>query len=349
MRLRVWTVTGVGVLLACAALLAQNAMNLQVRTDSNGYLYVTGTGAGTGQGPLTPFGNLGLATDSNGYLKVNCASGCGGTVGGANKDVQCNVSSALNACETGVLTYDSSTHVLSSTIVKATSYFQDGTNYRIKWDSGNSGVAFRNNADNAGVVAVASDFYTSNLRSSGGCEFRGESNRFWGWYADSNCWPATNQVGRFGSAAIVGWNSAATTGSGAIDVGFARNAAGVVEVDTGTASTYADLKLQMLRVGQTTAPTCSASCGTSPSVTGSDTAMLVTMGASGSPASPFTVTFNHTWAAAPSCMAIAAKTGMVAGKAPILAVPSTTTVIVTTNGTAPATSDQYAIHCIGVQ
>lgn len=98
---------------------------------------------------------------------------------------------------------------------------------------------------------------------------------------------------------------------------------------------------------QTTAPTCSASCGTSPSISGSDVTGLVTMGASGVPASPFTITFNGTWASAPNCIVNASKTGMVAGKAPILAVTSTTTLVVTTNGTAPGTSDTYTYICFG--
>jgi len=111
---------------------------------------------------------------------------------------------------------------------------------------------------------------------------------------------------------------------------------------------YGDWKIDRLRSGQTTAPTCSASCGTTPSVSGTDTAMLVTMGATGTPASPFTVTFNQAWATAPSCTANAAKTGMAAGKAPILVVPGTASVVITTNGTAPSTGDVYAITCIGV-
>lgn len=159
------------------------------------------------------------------------------------------------------------------------------------------------------------------------------------------------RVHRFGTSTLNIAHDNANFIMGAFDgdVGLARNAAGVVEFNSGTRNTYRDAKLRMLRVGQATPPTCSASCGTSPTVVGSDTAMIVTMGSSGVPASPFTVTFNGTWAATPSCIAIASKTGMVAGKAPILAVASTTTVIVTTNGTAPSTTDTYAIHCIGVQ
>lgn len=98
---------------------------------------------------------------------------------------------------------------------------------------------------------------------------------------------------------------------------------------------------------QTTAPTCSASCGTSPSVVGSDTAGTVTMGASGVPASPFTITFNGTWANAPACTVQSALATMVVGKMPIAVATTTTTIQVTTNGTAPATSDKYQFICVG--
>lgn len=101
-------------------------------------------------------------------------------------------------------------------------------------------------------------------------------------------------------------------------------------------------------VKQATPPTCSSNCGTSPSVSGSDTAMIVTMGSSGSPASGWVVTFNGTWSSAPSCIAQSALAGMAVGKMPIVVETTTTTITVTTNGTAPSTSDKYAIHCFGV-
>lgn len=104
-----------------------------------------------------------------------------------------------------------------------------------------------------------------------------------------------------------------------------------------------------IRTAQTTPPTCSTNCGTSPSIVGTDTAMLVTMGATGSPASGWVVTFNGTWAAAPSCVVQMAKTGMVVGKQALTAVASTGVLTVVTNGTAPANADVYAVHCFGVQ
>lgn len=99
---------------------------------------------------------------------------------------------------------------------------------------------------------------------------------------------------------------------------------------------------------QTTPPTCTSNCGTSPSVAGSDSDMRVTMGASGSPASGFVITFNGTWAAAPVCSATMATTGMVVGKLALTVVTTTTTITIVTNGTAPANSDTYAIMCRGL-
>lgn len=132
---------------------------------------------------------------------------------------------------------------------------------------------------------------------------------------------------------------ASTTGP--IHFGMTARAAGGA-VLTGTGA-----PMQLSTV-QTTAPTCTTNCGTSPSVAGTDTAMRVTMGASGVPASAWVVTFNGTWGAAPVCNVQSALATMVVGKMAIAVVTTTTTITVTTNGTAPATSDQYQIICMGV-
>ncbi len=101
---------------------------------------------------------------------------------------------------------------------------------------------------------------------------------------------------------------------------------------------------------QTTPPTCSSNCGTSlPTQVGTDTDMIITMGSGGAPTSGFVVSFNSTWAAAPSCVGVMAKTGMAVGKLPMVIVTGTASFTVTTNGVAPATSDVYAFHCMGVQ
>lgn len=98
---------------------------------------------------------------------------------------------------------------------------------------------------------------------------------------------------------------------------------------------------------QTTPPTCSSNCGTgSPTVTGSDTSGIITLGTT--PASGFVVTFNTAWDVAPACTAVMAKAGMVVGKLPLTVVATTTTVTIVTNGTAPDTGDLYVYHCVGV-
>lgn len=104
-----------------------------------------------------------------------------------------------------------------------------------------------------------------------------------------------------------------------------------------------------LRTVQATVPTCLTNCGTSPAIVGSDTAMAVTMGASGVPASGWVVTFAGTWAAAPTCTAMPALASMVIGKLPIAIVTTATTATVTTNGVAPANSDVYFVQCLGVK
>ncbi len=105
-------------------------------------------------------------------------------------------------------------------------------------------------------------------------------------------------------------------------------------------------------VTQTTVPTCTSAnnCGTGNGTfaTGSsDTAGSVTLGTT--PASGFIITFNGTWAAAPTCTVWMNKAGMAVGKTVLTAVTNTTTITVVTNGTAPSTGDIYAYHCIGIQ
>lgn len=123
---------------------------------------------------------------------------------------------------------------------------------------------------------------------------------------------------------------------------FRSTAAKVLLQGTGTGPTQ-------IASTQTTVPTCSSNCGTSPSIVGSDSDMLVTMGATGSPASGWVVSFNGTWAAAPSCAVQMAKAGMVVGKQVLTAVASTTIMTAVTNGTAPGNADVYAVICRGIQ
>lgn len=98
-----------------------------------------------------------------------------------------------------------------------------------------------------------------------------------------------------------------------------------------------------LRTAQATAPTCTTNCGTSPSISGSDTAMVVTLG-TGAPASPVTVTFNGTWATAPACQAGNRTTAA----NNVTRVDSTTTTAVVYFAAGPAASDLVAVLCLGV-
>jgi len=154
----------------------------------------------------------------------------------------------------------------------------------------------------------------------------------------------------FGNAGLLTLNGANAVLSLNGSAGISANASGVLEInDSGTLNAYRDLKLRKLRVGQATVPTCSSNCGTSPTVVGSDSAGTVTMGATGTPASGFVITFNGTWAAAPSCVMAMGLGSMTSGKIPLVVATTTTTITVTTGGTAPGNSDVYHYHCIGVQ
>jgi hypothetical protein len=96
---------------------------------------------------------------------------------------------------------------------------------------------------------------------------------------------------------------------------------------------------------QTTVPTITTNPGTGGACVGTDTAMTCTEGTSPAAAATFTVTFNGTWPAAPSCMAIRGT----AGSTPLVqnVVTSTTTVQVNLSANLVA-SEKYHIHCFGV-
>jgi hypothetical protein len=145
---------------------------------------------------------------------------------------------------------------------------------------------------------------------------------------------------------FVNCSEAAYIGISVNDIGF-----GTGGFFIGTASGV--MKLQ--NFGLTTAltfqvnatPTCSSNCGTSPTITGTDNSGTITMGATGVPASGFVVTFGSTWPSAPACQAQSGLTSMVVGKMPIAVQSTTTTLTITTNGTAPSNSDKYTYTCFG--
>lgn len=103
------------------------------------------------------------------------------------------------------------------------------------------------------------------------------------------------------------------------------------------------------RSTQSLPPVCYVNCGTAPTVAGTDSDMIVTMGASGVPASLWQVGFRGAWASKPSCTGTMALGTMAIGKFPMVIATTTGGLTVTTNGTSPATSDVYNIHCAGTQ
>jgi hypothetical protein len=184
------------------------------------------------------------------------------------------------------------------------------------------------------------------LQASNGWVVRSDGGYTWSSTTDPTAGPAVSLV-LDAANAIAQKNGANAqsfriynTTTGPIYLGITARTAGGVFTGSGGA--------MQLSTAQTTAPTCTTNCGTSPSITGTDTFMTVNMGATGSPASGWVVTFNGTWPAAPSCTVQMAKAGMVVGKMALTAVTTTTTITVVTNGTAPATADMYHIHCGGL-
>ena len=190
------------------------------------------------------------------------------------------------------------------------------------------------------------------------------SGIFIGWSSISNATSAPDVVIRRDAAAVLAQRNGTNaqefrlyntfTDASNYERGVFRWTSNVLELGFQAAGTGTSRSLRLaavtgalqLRTSQTTAPTCTTNCGTSPSVSGTDTVGRVTMGATGTPASGWIVTFNGTWAAAPHCTVWSSLSGMAAGKAPIVVVTATTTFTVTTNGTSPANSDTYDYHCM---
>lgn len=116
------------------------------------------------------------------------------------------------------------------------------------------------------------------------------------------------------------------------------NGIGIMSWRTGIAGTGSQV-----RIAQATAPTCTASCGTSPSVSGSDNSMIVTLG-TGAPANPITITFNGTWSTAPPCVAVNRTTTANY----VVLVPTTTTTAQVYFAAGPSASDIISLICVGI-
>ncbi len=97
-----------------------------------------------------------------------------------------------------------------------------------------------------------------------------------------------------------------------------------------------------MRGAQVTAPTCTTNCGTGATVSGSDSAGIITVGTT--PANGIVLVFNATWTAAPSCTA----TQQTTTANTVSKVLTTTTQATITFAAGPTASDLVSYHCIGV-
>lgn len=94
-----------------------------------------------------------------------------------------------------------------------------------------------------------------------------------------------------------------------------------------------------------TVPQCTNNCGASATIVGTNAAMRVTMGSTGTPRSPFLVQFSGAWNAAPACIAQLDT----ASTASVNVTNSTTTGVQVNTVHGPSQGSVYAIHCLGVQ
>lgn len=139
------------------------------------------------------------------------------------------------------------------------------------------------------------------------------------------------------------WSSTAAAG-GTPDLGMGRNAAGVAEINTGTAGRFQDIKLRHLVGGAVAtyapAPTIASGFGTSPSIAGSDIAGRITVGTGGSDTNGV-ITFGTSWATAPACIAVN-ETQNLAVRA-----TATATTLTLTSPSAFTAADKLVWNCIG--
>lgn len=117
----------------------------------------------------------------------------------------------------------------------------------------------------------------------------------------------------------------------------------LVSAGTGTAPVWSDIPRlgKQLRTYQATVPTCSTNCGTSPSVVGTDSAGLITLGST--PSNDYVLVFNATWGAAPICVAQQQTTGANYVTKSV----STTTTLTITGAAGPTAADKVKYICIG--
>lgn len=125
--------------------------------------------------------------------------------------------------------------------------FSSGANANLAIDTGLSRNAAGILEINNGTPGTLRDLTLRNALFSGGGQIHGDSTnaiKFNVQGANQIVFGANSKIAMY-SGEIFGWNSG-IPGDGTSDTALARNAAGVVEVNNGTAGTFADLKLRSL-------------------------------------------------------------------------------------------------------
>lgn len=322
--------------------------NTRLRTDASGYLLVA---AATGGGYPALSGNAWEVLRGDGVFSATLPRGTITTSSPWTLTQTWNAAAVFNALNVTITRTNSST--LSSplsttldTVGDTFGIYQDptgqgasgiNTKYSLALNRGLSGSSFsfalRAGANSVGITSDATGAGTRPVFARS-------------FVSDTNFDSGTNKT-LYGvdyglkliAALPIGWSSSSTDAT-TLDTGFNRDAAGVVAVTSGTASTYRDLRSRHL-LGAGTAPavtnTSANSCGTTAAtLVGSDTAGKVTVGATSG--TSCTVTFTAAFTNAPACSVSDETTAVLAR-----ATSTTTTVILAGVFTA---ADVLSYNCI---
>lgn len=287
----------------------------------------------------TPVANLNIG--GNAATATTATNLSGGTVSATSGTFSAGLTSTASATNLGTTTTGTLTSQVTGTVagndVMLTTYKTGGTGSVIQ------------RLQTASLAASVFDLETND---GSGTAYRFGTNIYDSII--SNSYYGTNPWGslRFATGGLTRMTIGGGTGGAAGLVTFANGLTSTAGQTTLGTTTIGPLLIStgavanQLRSAQTTPPTCTTNCGTGGTVIGTDTAGKVTIGATGTPASGVLITFNGTWAAAPSCTAVATKAGMTAF---VNIAAATTTTLTLTTAAAPANSDTYSYHCIGVQ
>lgn len=343
---------------------------LRVITDASGYLVASIQAQTLPLSQPTIFSNTRLRTDASGYLLVAAATGGGYPALSGNAWEVLRGDGVFSATlPRGTITTSSpwtltqtwnavGTTFVGLDINNTVTAAAEGSAYlKIENASGDVFSIVKDDALATGSIAVSVNASKSGgsgnfaLRSNGGGVFltagpaSTTTRQFYASTislgnttvgADARLWRTTGL--NLGATLPACWT--ATNADASCDSGFNRDAAGVIAVTSGTASTYRDLRSRHL-LGAGTAPavtnTSANSCGTTAAtLVGSDTAGKVTVGATSG--TSCTITFTAAFTNAPACSVSDETTAVLAR-----ATSTTTTVILAGVFTA---ADVLSYNCI---